>query len=390
MNNIEENQSSSNKGSFTLLDYIKVFSNNKKPILITSLITCIITVIVVFFIMDLIYLSTGVVKTTSESSGLGGLLSTTGLPDLSEFGGLTQGGTSQELALYENILISRRCIEETIYKFNLMEEYNHKKMFFALKDFRENVMEISKDKTAGTISIGVYDKDPVRAKEIADFLIYQLNKINVELNVQNARNNREYIEKRYEIVEKELKQVEDSLINYQNTFGIAPDIQVQAAVKTEVELEAEIRSEEVKLDLLRKILSPDQAEIKAQEEKINALNKQLFDIQNSTDRTSVLKLKGSPDIVMNFLRLKREVEIQTKILTFIIPMLEQAKIEEKKETPTILILDPPQVPDHKTKPKRLTLTILSILIFTFLAYLFFFIKTKVYIRNEDDKAKLKR
>ncbi|MBK8382695.1 MAG: hypothetical protein IPL16_12560 [Ignavibacteria bacterium] len=48
-----------------------------------------------------------------------------------------------------------------------------------------------------------------------------------------------------------------------------------------------------------------------------------------------------------FLRLKRDVEIQNKILTTIIPILEQAKIEEKRETPTVIILDPPNVPDKK-------------------------------------------
>ena len=67
---------------------------------------------------------------------------------------------------------------------------------------------------------------------------------------------------------------------------------LQAAVRSEVELETQIASEEVKLDLLKKILSPDQAEIKAQEEKINALKKQLFDVQNSSDRSSTLQLKG--------------------------------------------------------------------------------------------------
>lgn len=376
-------QESIQKNSFTLLEYIKVFTDNKKPILLVSLITTIISVVIVFFIMDLIYLSTGVVKTSSETSGLSGLLSTTGLPDLGDFGGLAESGASQELALYESILFSRRCLEETIYKFNLMEEYDQEKMFFMLKVFREKIMEINTDKVAGTISIGIYDKDPVKAKEIADFLIFQLNKINVELKVQSARNNREYIEKRYEIVRKDLKQVEDSLINYQNSFGIAPDLQVQAAVRTEVELEAEIKSEEVKLDLLRKILSPDQAEIKTQEEKINALKKQLFDIQSSSDKTS-LNLKDKPEVVMNFLRLKREVEIQNNILAFIIPMLEQAKIEEKKETPTILIVDPPQIPDYKIKPKRLTLTLIYVVLFTFLAYMFFFFKTIIYPRLKND------
>jgi uncharacterized protein involved in exopolysaccharide biosynthesis len=63
---------------------------------------------------------------------------------------------------------------------------------------------------------------------------------------------------------------------------------------------------------------------------------------------------------MSFLRLQRNVEIQTKILTYLLPVYEQAKIEEKKETPTILVLDKPYVAERKTKPKRLTMVLLSI------------------------------
>ena len=50
--------------------------------------------------MDLIYLSSGVVKASSETSSFSGLLSSTGLPDLGDFGGIAQGGASQEIALY--------------------------------------------------------------------------------------------------------------------------------------------------------------------------------------------------------------------------------------------------------------------------------------------------
>ena len=126
-------------------------------------------------------------------------------------------------------------------------------------------------------------------------------------------------------------------------------------MKSQIELEAEIQSEEVKLDLLRKIVSPDQPEISTQVEKINLLKRELLKLENSTDTQSSLTLKGKPQIIINFLRLKREVEIQTKILTTILPLFEQSKIEEKKETPTILILDSPQVPDKKSKPKRMTI-----------------------------------
>lgn len=378
---MEINKEGSQSKVFTIIDYINLFSANRKKILLITLSVSFISIILAFFVIKPVFLSTGVVKTaSSKSSMLGGLLGSTGLAELGDFGDLAPGGGSsaQDLALYENILTSRSCLEETIIKFNIMQEEDFKYMFDALKYFRENVLVLSKDKVAGTLVVGAYDENPERAKDITDFLIYQLNKKNVELSVQNARNNRIFIEERYNLVHNDLKKAEDSLQNFQDVYGIAPDLQVQVAAKGSIELESEIKSEEVKLDLLRKILSPDQAEIKAQEEKIAALSRQLNEIMNSEYSEGRLNLKGSPNIIMNYIRLKRDVEIQNKILVTLIPMLEQSKIEENRETPVILVIDNPNVPDKKSKPKRMTIVIFSTIAAFVLTYLYFFIKGTIY------------
>ncbi len=365
-----------NKSELTYLDLINIFLEHKKKIFLTSIIVGIIVSIVVFFILDPIFLSSATVKTISKSSGLSGLIGAEGIPDIGDLSNLGGSSAVKELALYENILTSRRCVEEAIVKFNIIEEENFKYMFDAVKYFRENVMTLTKDKVAGTMEIGAYDKDPVKAKDMADFLVFQLNKINTELNVQNARNNREFIEGRYDLVRKDLQKTEDTLKQFQDIYGIAPDLQVQAAVKAEIEIESEIKSEEVKLEILQKILSPGQEEIKLQEEKIKALQNQLSDIQNNSNLDNVLTLKGKPNIILNYLRLKREVEIQTKILSTIIPLLEQSKIEEKRETPSVLILDPPVVPDKKVKPKRLTIVLIFLALTFCLSFLYFIAKFK--------------
>ena len=66
-----------------------------------------------------------------------------------------------------------------------------------LKDFRGSKLEIKQERLAGVLYLGVYDKHPALAKEMVEFLVSQLDKINIELNVLNAKNNREFIEKRY-------------------------------------------------------------------------------------------------------------------------------------------------------------------------------------------------
>lgn len=342
----------------TLYDYFKVLIENKRKIIIISSIAFIFSIILAFFIIKPVFLSSGMVKTAStKSSMLGGILSSTGLAELGDFGDLASGSgsSSNELALYENILMSRDNIEETIIKFNILEEENFKFMYDAVKYFRENVIYLSKDKVAGTMVIGVYDVSPEKAKEMADFLISQLNKKNMELNVMNARNNRIFIEERYQIVKQDLRAIEDSLEKFQDMYGIAPDLQIQLAAKGNFELEAELKSEEIKLDILSKILTPDQAEIKMQIEKINAIKNQLNEINENDYEKSKLNLKGSPNVAMNFLRLKRDLEIQNKIMVTLIPMLEQSKIEENRETPTVLIIDKPNIPDKKSKPKRIVI-----------------------------------
>ena len=361
---------------YTYYDLIRIFLLNKKKIVLITLLSGILAALVVYFAMDPIFYSSATLKTTSKSSGISSLMGIEGVPDIGELSGLGGGSTVKELALYENILMSRRCVEAAIVSFNILEEEKFKYMFDAVKYFRQTVMQVTKDKVAGTLEVGIYDKDPAKAKDMVEFMVNQLNSINTELNVLNARNNREFIEGRYELAKQELSSKEDSLRDYQDRFGIAPDLQVQAAVKAEIDLESEIRSEEIKLEILKKILAPDESEIKIQNQKIEELSRQLSNIQNNGDDTDVLTLKGKPEIVLNYLRLKRNVEIQNKILTTLIPLLEQARIEEKRETPSVLVLDPPAVPDKKVKPKRAITVLILMFITGVMTFLYFILKDK--------------
>ncbi len=363
---------------YFISDFIKIILEYRKKIIIITLVGFVLSIVLFFFVLDPIFYSSGTVKTISSKLDLGGLISS-GIPDIGDLGDIAgSSGVAKELALYETIIGSRRCLEEAIVKFNFMEENEYKYMQDAVKDFRENVMEIKKDKVAGTLEIGVYDKSPQKAKEMSEFLIFQLNKINSELNIQNAKNNREFIEKRYDQAKIDLKKTEDTLEYFQNIYGISPDYQVQASLKANIELESEIKSEEIKLELLSKILSPDQPEIQTQMEKIKVLKEQLNTLETSPFEESNLNMKGSPRIVLNFLRLKRDLEIQNKILTTLIPILEQSKIQEKKDTPSVLVIDNPALPEKKTKPKR----VISILFLTFLFFLlsstYFISKNRVY------------
>ena len=378
---MEDQKKTPQISQITILDIILIFLKRKKFIIITTSVVFIISVILYFFVFDLIYYSEATIKSSGKSGSLLGSLES-GLPDVGALDELGLGGgkSAKELAVYENILSSRRCIEPLIDKFNLVDRDKYQFKEDAIKNFMKENMKLDEDKLAGVLSIGIYDKDPQLAKEMVEFLLAQLDKINIELNVQNAKNNREFVEQRYYKAKEDLTKAEDSLKAFQVIYGISPDLQVKAATQTAFIIESEMKAEEVKLDVLKKILSPDQIEVKTQEAKVNSLKEQISKNQTSTDLNDMMRLGNSAQVVMSYLRLEREVEIQSKILSFILPIYEQAKIDEKKETPTIIVLDKPYIAEKKVKPKRL----LMILAWTFSCFFItgvlaiFFERAKVY------------
>ncbi len=366
------------KKSFSLIDYWNILIIRKTTIIIASLATGIITAFIVYFVMDLIFMSTASVKSSSKGAGLAGLLQGGGaIPDLGEFTDFAGSSSTKELALYEYILTSRRNAEETIVKFQLNEEWKFKYLEDAVKNFRKGVIEIAKDKIAGTMEISIFDKDPQRAKDMVMFQIENLNKINTELNVTNARNNRKFIEERFNLIKEDLRKAEDSLKSFQDEFGVAPDIRIKAVSQIEIELETQLKSEQIKLELLKKIISPEQSEVKSQEEKIKALRSQINEMNTNQSGKGNINLKGSPDIAISYLRLVRNLEIQNKLLTFMIPLYEQAKIDENRETPSVLVIDQPVVPERKVKPKRATLTLLF-MVAAFLGSFAYFVMLEKY------------
>jgi len=379
------------KLKYDFLYFLKIFLANVKFISIFTTVIVVITLFIVFFVLDPIFLSTTVVKTSTKSntSGLSSLLGE-GIPDFADIASLSGGGaSSKEMALYEEILMSRRNITETLLRFKLNDDWKFKYTTDAIKNFRENVMEIKKNKLAGTMEIGINDKSPERAKEIGEFIISQLNKISTELSVQNAKNNREFIEKRFLLAKVQLKNAEDSIKMYQDRYGLAPDIVAKASVQGELLLETQIKSEEIKLEILLKILSPNESEVKMQQEKIILLQKQLSEIKNNDNPDSGLSLKGKPQVVIDYYRLQRNIEIQNKIVIFLLPIYEQAKIEENKEMPSVIVLDAPNIPEGKIKPKRLITTIVAMFFSIFLSLGFFIARERFHnISREFKKTRL--
>jgi uncharacterized protein involved in exopolysaccharide biosynthesis len=66
----------------------------------------------------------------------------------------------------------------------------------------------------------------------------------------------------------------------------------------------------------------------------------------------MLRLRDVPAQGLQFLRLKRDIEIQQLLTAYLIQQFEQARVEELRNTPTLVRIDPPTLAARRIWPKR--------------------------------------
>lgn len=294
---------------------------------------------------------------------------------LSSARALTAFGTNPEADRYLAILKSGTVLGAVIEKFKLDSVYDitSYKMEKTAKELLSNT-EFTLE-PEGNITITVYDKDPQRAADMANYFVELLNKTNSELQVQNARGNREFIEQRYNKNLQDLAAAEESLRVFQKRYGIiAMPEQTEASIKTAAEIAGQLALKEVQVGVLRRTQSGDNPAVLAAQIEIEELRRKLTQMgtYGSTvgkDMHIFVPFSTAPDLGMEYLRRYRDVEIQYKILQIITPLYEQAKVEERRQTPSVIVLDKAAPAERKSKPK-VSLYALMALVISWLVSLF--------------------
>ena len=272
---------------------------------------------------------------------------------LRSLGGLA--GTD-ETDKYFAILKSKNVQHRLIREFDLQKVYDleNEPIWKIEKALSENLnFEIE---TEGNLLIEVYDTSPERAAKMANFLVRLLNEINTELHITNARSTREFIEKRYTQNTEDIENLEIQMKEFQEKYGvIAVPEQIEATVKSMAELYVDLAREEVALKVLRQTLSEGNPVLVSKELEYKEINEKINKMGSGSMITEypkvLIPLNIAPSLVNKYLNIYKNLEIQYTIAEFITPVYEQAKIEEVRSTPSVLILDEAYPPERKARPK---------------------------------------
>ena len=67
----------------------------------------------------------------------------------------------------------------------------------------------------------------------------------------------------------------------------------------------------------------------------------------------------SPNLTLQFSRMQRDINVLKQVFLTLKQQYELVRIEEAKDSTVPLVIDPPNLPIKKSKPKRILLTLLS-------------------------------
>jgi len=351
----------------SFIDFLIILVKWRKLIILNVVIIT-LSAVIISLIMPKWYTSTANILPPKNTGGLLGSISgfSSTIKDLSKTLGRL-GTTSEEAYNYLAILQSRTSFEKVINKFNLREVYKFDPdapIEEIIDELESNVKFNVEDE--GNITIKVTDKDPKRAAAMANYFVQILNEISIELGTIEAKNNREFIEKRYLQVLKDLKNVEDSLKYFSERFSVySIEDQTKAAIKAAADIKAQIELQKIEYELLSRNYGNDHPLVLEKKLMINELQNRLktmkFGESNLTSSSLSLYTPFSqlPEVGIEYLRLMREYELQGKLLEFILPVYEQAKIEEKKDIPVCVVLDKAVPAQKKSYPKRVIIVVAS-------------------------------
>ncbi|MCI0452314.1 MAG: Wzz/FepE/Etk N-terminal domain-containing protein [Candidatus Latescibacteria bacterium] len=271
--------------------------------------------------------------------------------------GPTASGAAPE-TIYLEMIKSRTVGEKVIAEFDLMNAYGESQIETCLEALHSHLGFTLLDN--GLLIVTFEDRDPVRAAAIANRMIQLLDETTRGLKVSRAGRTRDFIERQLTDRERLLAQAETDLKVFQQEFDTVDlDEQLRSAMDIVTSLSARAIALDTELRIMAHYTSKKSEEYIRKQTEYNEVVRQLARLKVSVEggdddlvRSYIPALGDVPEVALQYIRLRRAVEVQTTVYKMLVSEYEKARIEEARDTPVVQVLDPASPPSLRSRPKR--------------------------------------
>jgi uncharacterized protein involved in exopolysaccharide biosynthesis len=301
-------------------------------------------------------------------------------PNLGSLGNLASSlmGTHSTSALFVGFLRSGTVSGHLIDRFDLQRVYRKRYRIDTAKHLAR-CTKITEDKKSGIITIEVDDTNPVRARDLAQAYLDELNQLVTQTNTSAAHRERVFIEERLRAVRTDLERAQIALSEFASkTSAIDVGAQTKALVDAGARVQAELLVEQSELQSLRQMYGDGNVRVREAEARIATLRDGLRQmtgsaaplaaedtdsvnarLDTSTDSAELYPpLRQLPRLAVPYADLYRRVKTQEGAFELLTQQYELAQIEEARDVPSVSVIDPPGIPEKKYFPPRILLSLL--------------------------------
>ncbi len=367
-----------------LIDLIyPIFKRRKFLIIFCFVITFFVGIISVF--SEKIYEARAVIlpETSDEGGDIG-----VKAAFLEQFGVAGLGGSnSTPSAVFGAVLKSNELAWDVLNRYdyyNIMGVSNYNQKNNMAKAFAEKV-NVSESKKDPSISVSLQYDDPMIVSDIANAYVKALDKYNLENSYTSTSRLREYIENRLSVAEEELDSAHKELREFQEkNKAVSISKQTEATLELLAEMESQKVALEVEKAAKEKSYGEPAREIEQLEAQIEAINKNIDRLTNSENASVPIEVENGnvefyipltriPALNYDESKLLLRVKAKTGVITMLTTQLEQTKLDEAKDMPTINTLEIAEPPQNAVKPKKILNVILGFFASLFLGIFIIFI-----------------
>jgi capsule polysaccharide export protein KpsE/RkpR len=281
-------------------------------------------------------------------------------------------GVKSTGALFVGIVRSRTVEDRIIEEFNLKEVYGAARMEDARASL-EDRFTVSEDRKSGIITISVTDKSRLRARDMAQSFVRELDRVVAQVSTSAARRERQFLEERLKTVKEELDQAAQEFSQFASK-NTAIDIKEQGRTMVEAAatLQGHLIAAQSELEGVRQIYTENNARVRALRSRIEELQRQLNKLGgepgrtgnpgnpgNSEKKSLYPSIRELPVLGVTYADLYRRTKIAEVVYELLTQQYELAKVQEAKEIPTVKVLDAPVLPEKKSFPPRMAILALG-------------------------------
>jgi len=349
-----------------MLDLLRILLRWRRPLLVWTGLAALVAAGVTFALVPRYYSQASILPPPENPSY--GALSTL----LQQYQVPVPGGTATPFlpTLYASIVRSRRMAVQVLDEFKLRPvlpggteqedvEALQKRTFLKYTD-------------EGILLVGYEDTDRQRAADVTNAFVRHLDEFIQQANADRAGDTRTFIEKQVERCGRDLALAEEKLRDFQLKHrAIEIDTQTQGTLEIAGEIQGKILAAELELGVLQEHALPSSPEVRRKQEELQVLRDRYRQLVGSepTHATTAPgpeeqlfpRFDDVPDLALQYMRLLREVKVQTTVYTTLLEQMAQAHVEEQKHTHVLTVLDWGVPNEVRVFPRRTRIVLVAAL-----------------------------